>query len=90
VRAPLTPIAVGTLTTVVRDAIIRAGLDVPNRGTHVFRHSLATNMLREGASMGEIGTVLRHRSAATTEIYAKVDFLSLRRLAQPWPVGGTR
>lgn len=90
IRAPLTPVANGTLTTVVRDAIIRAGLDVPNRGTHVFRHSLATNMLRDGASMGEIGTLLRHRSPATTEIYTKVDFTSLRRLAQPWPVGGAR
>ncbi len=90
VRAPLTPVAAGTLTTVVRDAIIRAGLDVPNRGTHVFRHSLATNMLRAGASMGEIGTVLRHHSPATTEIYTKVDFTSLRRLAQSWPVGGAR
>jgi len=90
VRAPLTPLAAGTLTTVVRDAIVRAGLDVPNRGTHVFRHSLATNMLRAGASMGEIGTVLRHHSPATTEIYTKVDFTSLRRLAQPWPVGGAR
>lgn len=90
VRAPLTPVAAGTLTTVTRDAIIRAGLDVPNRGTHVFRHSLATNMLRAGASMGEIGTVLRHHSPATTEIYTKVDFNALRRLAQSWPVGGAR
>ena len=90
-RAPVVPIASrGTVTTIVRDAMNRAGLDVPVRGPHVFRHSLATNMLRGGASMSEIGTVLRHRSPATTEIYAKVDFASLRRLAQPWPVGGVR
>ncbi len=90
-RAPVVPIAgKGTVTTIVRDAIIRAGLDVPARGAHVLRHSLATNMLRDGASMSEIGTVLRHRSPATTEIYAKVDFASLQRLTQPWPVGNTR
>lgn len=90
-RAPVVPIACkGTVTTIVRDAIIRAGLDVPDRGAHVLRHSLATNMLRDGASMSEIGTVLRHRSPATTEIYAKVDFTSLQRLAQPWPDGGAR
>lgn len=90
-RAPITPIArKGTVTTIVRDAIIRAGFDVPNRGAHVLRHSLATNMLRDGASMSEIAIVLRHRSPATTEIYAKVDIASLQRLAQPWPVGGVQ
>jgi len=90
-RAPIVAIATkGTVTTVVRDATLRAGLDVPRRGAHILRHSLATNMLRDGASMSEIGIVLRHRSPATTEIYAKVDITSLRRLAQPWPVGGVR
>lgn len=90
-RAPIVPIAgKGTVTTIVHDAIIRAGLDVPARGAHVLRHSLATNMLRDGASMSEIGVVLRHRSPATTEIYAKVDITSLQRLVQPWPVGGAR
>ncbi|MBK8015159.1 MAG: hypothetical protein IPK13_27925 [Deltaproteobacteria bacterium] len=47
-------------------------------------------MLRDGASMSEIGTVLRHRIPTTTEIYAKIDFTSLQRLAQLWPVGGAR
>jgi len=90
-RAPIVPIAgTSTITTIVHDAIIRAGLDVPERGAHVLRHSLATRMLRDGASMSEIGVVLRHRSPATTEIYAKVDITSLQRLAQPWPVGGVR
>ncbi len=90
-RAPIAAIAgKGTVTTIVRDATFRAGLDVPARGAHVLRHSLATGMLRDGASMSEIGVVLRHRSPATTEIYAKVDITSLKRLAQPWPVGGVR
>jgi site-specific recombinase XerC len=57
----------------------------------VLRHSLATAMLRSGASMGEIGEVLRHRIPSTTEIYAKLDFEGLRSLAHPWPrVGGAR
>ena len=91
VRAPLTALArKGSVTTVVRAAMSRAGLDVPIRGAHVLRHSLATSMLRDGASMSEIGVVLRHRSPATTEIYAKVDLTSLRRLALPWPVGGAQ
>ena len=55
------------------------------KGAHVLRHSLATGMLRSGASMDEIGEVLRHRSAQTTAIYAKVDVQGLRSLALPWP-----
>lgn len=90
-RAPITALArKGSVSTVVRSAMFKAGLDVPARGAHVLRHSLATNMLRDGASMSEIGIVLRHRSPATTEIYAKVDIASLQQLAQPWPVGGAR
>jgi site-specific recombinase XerD len=76
----------GTVSTVVCRAIRRAGVKAPTQGAHLLRHSLATNMLRAGASMGEIGEILRHRSPITTEIYAKVDFNALRRLAQPWPV----
>jgi site-specific recombinase XerD len=69
----------------VRRALSRAGLNPPHTGAHLLRHSLATNLLRKGASMAEIGELLRHRSSGTTEIYAKVDSLSLRALAQPWP-----
>ncbi len=73
------------ITTIVGRALCRAGLAPPLRGAHVLRHSLATGMLRAGASMAEIGQVLRHRSSSTTEIYAKVDFDALRDLARPWP-----
>lgn len=72
---------------VVDRALERAGIDSPRRGAHQFRHSLATEMLRRGASMAEIGQVLRHQSAQTTEIYAKVDLISLRSLALAWPGG---
>jgi site-specific recombinase XerD len=80
-----------TVTTIVRRALDRAGLHPAFKGAHVLRHSLATTMLRSGASMGEIGEVLRHRIPSTTEIYAKLDFDGLRSLAHPWPrVGGGR
>jgi integrase/recombinase XerD len=80
--------ACATLPTIVRYAIERANLHPPSKGAHILRHSLATSMLRSGATMGEIGEVLRHRNLNTTEIYAKVDFDGLRSLAHPWPAGG--
>jgi integrase/recombinase XerD len=80
-----------TLSTIVRRALDRADLHPALRGAHVLRHSLATTMLRSGASVNEIGEILRHRTASTTEIYAKLDFDGLRSLAHPWPsVGGGR
>jgi len=83
--------APSTVTTIFRRALTRAGLHPAFKGAHVLRHSLATTMLRSGASMGEIGEVLRHRTPSTTEIYAKLDFEGLRSLAHPWPrVGGAR
>jgi integrase/recombinase XerD len=91
-KAPRTGFAgPSTVTTIVRRALDRAGLHLAFKGAHVLRHSLATAMLRSGASMSEIGEVLRHRIPSTTEIYAKVDFDGLRSLAHPWPkVGGAR
>lgn len=88
-QAPLRGFAgPSTVSTIVRRALERAGLNPPLKGAHLLRHSLATEMLRSGASMAEIGEILRHRSPNTTEIYAKVDFVGLRALAQPWPVTG--
>jgi site-specific recombinase XerD len=61
------------------------------RGAHLLRHSLATTMVRRGASLSEIGQVLRHRSPNTTEIYAKLNFGALQDVAMPWPTtGGAR
>lgn len=74
-----------TVSTIVRRALARAGLAPPTRGAHLLRHSLATAMVRRGASLAEIGQVLRHRSPNSTEIYAKLDFGSLRDVALPWP-----
>jgi site-specific recombinase XerD len=82
------PAAVGHI---VRLAFARAGLR-PSRGAaHLFRHSLATRMIRHGASIAEISEVLRHQSQSSTAIYAKVAFESLRDVARPWPgKGGAR
>jgi site-specific recombinase XerD len=73
------------VSTIVLRAIGRAGLRPTMKGAHIFRHSLATGMLRRGASMAEVGRILRHQVPSTTEIYAKVDFDGLRSIAQPWP-----
>ena len=74
---------------IVEKALARAGINCRRKGAHQFRHTLATEMLRHGASLAEIGEVLRHRNPQTTAIYAKVDLASLRTLALPWP-GGIR
>ena len=71
--------------SIVRNAIERAGVDAPHKGSHQFRHALAVRMLRDGASLPEIGELLRHRSQLSTSIYAKVDLAALRPLALPWP-----
>jgi site-specific recombinase XerD len=89
--APYTPfVASGPISVLERKAIERAGVNSARTGAHIFRHSLATEMLRRGASLAEIGHVLRHRDPDSTAIYAKVDLESLRKLALPWPVGGGR
>jgi site-specific recombinase XerD len=77
-----------SISTIVDRALNRAGLHPDRQGAHLLRHSLATGMLRSGASLDEIGEVLRHRASSTTEIYAKVDISGLRSLALPWPTSG--
>ena len=75
--------------SIVRYALERAKVDAPHRGSHQFRHALAVRMLQQGASLPEIGQVLRHRSAQSTSIYAKADLETLRTLVMAWP-GGVR
>ncbi len=89
-KAPLQGFASSVaICTIVRRAVERAGLHPARKGAHLLRHSLATQMIRGGASLAEIGQILRHRLASTTEIYAKVDLEALRALAQPWPGGAS-
>jgi site-specific recombinase XerD len=78
----------GSVSSLVRAALERVHLCPQNKGAHLLRHSLATGMLRNGASLAQIGQVLRHQLPQTTEIYAKVDLDALRKLALPWLGGG--
>lgn len=86
VLAPAGALRTSAVSGIVRSACRRAGL--PSVGSHALRHTMATEMLRQGASLPEIGEVLRHREQKTTAIYAKVDRRTLRPLARPWPDGG--
>jgi site-specific recombinase XerD len=64
----------------------RAGMACRSRGAaHLLRHSVATHLLRQGASLQDIQALLRHQSIKTTQIYTKVDVAALREIAQPWP-----
>jgi integrase/recombinase XerD len=85
VLAPWRPLTVSAVSRVVDRAMARAGVTAPCRGAHVLRHSAATEMLRQGATLDQIGAVLRHRYMDTTAHYAKVDVLCLRAIALPWP-----
>jgi integrase/recombinase XerD len=86
VTAPRQGLHRSTIGWVVRAACDRAGL--ARVGAHRLRHTAATGMLRQGASLGEIGQVLRHREHKTTAIYAKVNRIALGGLVRPWPSPG--
>lgn len=75
--------------SIVGAAIARAGVSPLHHGAHQFRHALACEMLRHGANLTEVGSLLRHQHQKTTAIYAKVDFSTLRPLSLAWP-GVTR
>ena len=83
--APHRRLTTGAVIAVVQAACRRAGLAAI--AAHRLRHTLASELLRRGAGLPEIGQLLRHRSAAVTSIYAKVDTVALRELARPWPGG---
>jgi site-specific recombinase XerD len=76
------------ITAIAKNALKRAGIrGYAHHGAHIFRHSLATELLRSGATLSEIGQLLGHERHDTTRIYAKVDFDRLRTLSLPWPGG---
>ena len=83
--APHHALSTARVSTIVADAARRAGLGRVH--AHRLRHTAATELLRAGASLPEIGQLLRHRRTATTAIYAKVDRDNLRLIARPWPEG---
>ena len=86
VKAPCRPFESGdAVGSVVARAMRRAGVDAPRQGAHLLRHTAATEMLRQGVSLYDIGAVLRHHSLDMTAYYAKVDVGLLQQVAQPWP-----
>jgi site-specific recombinase XerD len=86
-RAPYRPLSPSAVRAIMGRVCAHAGL--PRLGAHRLRHTLATDLLRSGSSLTEVGQILRHRNIASTVIYAKVDHARLRTLARPWP-GGAR
>lgn len=84
-RAPYRPLGGHAISEMVRRHILSAGLDVPRKGAHVFRHGFATRMLRKGHTLKSIADVLGHRHLGTTFLYTKVDFNALKQTALPWP-----
>lgn len=84
--APFQPFgSADAVSSVVARALHRAGVQAPSYGAHILRHTAATEMLRQGVPLYEIGAVLRHRSLDMTAYYAKVDVALLHQVAQPWP-----
>jgi integrase/recombinase XerD len=81
--APVGPMSRYAVGAVVREACLRAG--IPRVACHQLRHTAASGMLRAGATLEEIGQVLRHRERRTTAIYVHVDRAALATLALPWP-----
>lgn len=86
--APFTGLATSSITAIVGRACARAG--VSRFGPHGMRHAAACELLAGGASMEEIGQLLRHAQERTTAIYAKVDQTRLAALAMPCPQGAAR
>lgn len=90
-RAPHRPFKDGQIVNaILKDALSATGQKpvTPYVGSHLLRHSLATQLVNAGASLDEVGDVLRHRARSSTMIYARLDIDGLRSIAQPWPVAG--
>ena len=85
--APWGPLSRAVIRQTAARAITRAGIHAPTSGSRVCRHSAATTMLRQGASLQTIGDILRHTSIETSAHYAKVDIDLLQHVARPWPEG---
>jgi len=89
-RQKVTPVGKAALRHAVRMAFIKGHLNTPSKGTHILRHTAATQWLRSGASLKEIADTLGHQSLDTTAIYAKVDVAALQTVAMPWPQEASR
>ena len=79
------PMSAQAISRVIRRALKRCQIDVPRPGAHLLRHTLASHLVQNGASLKEVADLLRHRDLNSTSVYAHVDVPNLRKLAQPWP-----
>ena len=88
-RAPFTPLSPYTISWIAAYRLKQAGVNAARFGSHIFRHSAATYMVRRGASFKDVADILGHQRLGTTNIYAKLDLPNLLQVALPWP-GGER
>jgi len=85
-RAPYHPFPhSSSLSAIVERRIRAAGIEIPSKGAHAFRHCFATRMLHKGHSLKAVADVLGHRHLQTTFIYTKVDFNALKQVPLEWP-----
>lgn len=85
IQAPHRPLGATAVGHICQTAIEAVGVPSPSKGAHIFRHSAATTLIRHGATLDDVGRLLRHASRESTAVYAKVAVGALRRIAQPWP-----
>lgn len=87
-RPPVRPLKIShTVSGIVRRRLARLGIRPPRAGTHLLRHSLATQMMRQGRPVKEIADLLGHQSIDTTAVYVKVALPQLATVALPFPGG---
>jgi len=79
------PISETAIRAIFRRRLQKSGINLPGRGTHRFRHTLATHLAQQGTPLKQIADIMRHRHLDTTLIYTKVNIPMLRRIALPWP-----
>jgi integrase/recombinase XerD len=81
VRAPYRPLSAGGLYDVVCRHLPESTSSRKGHGPHGLRHACARHLVESGRSFKEVGDHLGHRSPEATRVYAKVDLVSLRRVA---------
>jgi site-specific recombinase XerD len=84
-RAPWVPLTTQGTKIAVNRYIRLAGFSPPHSGCHLLRHSFATNLIRRGVCLKEIGDLLGHRNLKTTHLYTKTAVENLREVALEIP-----
>jgi integrase/recombinase XerD len=79
--APVVPLGTAAVSCCAREYLLKAGVTVPRPGSHTLRHTCVQRLVDDGFALKTIGDFVGHRSAKSTEIYAKVDVESLRAVA---------